>query len=263
MQSVRETIVKMKGYFVVYENEDEQFDIKCDLRPDIDDEVPEAQSILYSEVENTCNVLKALDKTSDDIKRKYFKKLLNLTQVGLVPENGAQPKMAMVALEKLKAEMLHIEGKRIKNQYMKRLGITAIILSAIVGGTMCILFHLLKNNVFSMMGYTWFGAMTGAWISYGARKFQLEFEDMSLIEKDMVEPTIRLIYIGVCSLIFELFLSCGVATITVGNITTDGIKNYEEIQILIGVLCGLVESKMGIDIYKKANSVVDIGEEKE
>ena len=68
-----------------------------------------------------------------------------------------------------------------------------------------------------MMGYTWLGAMTGAWISYGARKFQLEFEDMSLIEKDMVEPTIRLIYIGVCSLIFELFLSCGVATITVGK----------------------------------------------
>ena len=53
------------------------------------------------------------------------------------------------------------------------------------------------------------------------------------------------------------------ATITVGNITTDSIKKYEEIQILIGVLCGLVESKMGIDIYKKANSVVDIGEEKE
>ena len=113
-------IVKMKGYFVVYENEDEQFDIKCDLRPDIDDEVPEAQSILYSEVENTCNVLKALDKTSDDIKRKYFKKLLNLTQVGLVPENGAQPKMAMVALEKLKAEMLHIEGKRIKKSIYEK-----------------------------------------------------------------------------------------------------------------------------------------------
>ena len=36
-----ETIVVMKGYFVVYENEDEQFDIKCDLRPDVEDEVPE------------------------------------------------------------------------------------------------------------------------------------------------------------------------------------------------------------------------------
>lgn len=211
----------MKGYFVVYENEDEQFDIKCDLRPDVEDEVPELQSLLYSEIENTCNVLKALDNTSDEIKRKYFKKLLSLAQVGLVPENSAQPKMAMVALDKLKTEMLHIEGKRIKNRYMKRLGITAIILSAIVGCMMCLLFHLLKSNVFCMMGYTWFGAMIGAWVSYGARKFQLEFEDMSLIEKDMLEPIIRLIYIGICSLIFELFLSCGFATITVGNIKRD------------------------------------------
>ena len=154
-----ETIVVMKGYLVVYENEDEQFDIKCDLRPDVEDEVPELQSLLYSEIENTCNVLKALDNTSDEIKRKYFKKLLSLAQVGLVPENSAQPKMAMVALDKLKTEMLDIEGNRIKNRYMKRLGISAIILSAIVGCMMCLLFHLLKSNVFCMMGYTWFGAM--------------------------------------------------------------------------------------------------------
>ena len=69
-----------------------------------------------------------------------------------MPENSAQPKMAMVALDKLKTEMLHIEGKRIKNRYMKRLGITAISLSAIVGCMMCLLFHLLKSNVFCMMG---------------------------------------------------------------------------------------------------------------
>lgn len=253
----------MKGYFVVYENEDEQFDIKCDLRPDVEDNVPEEQSLLYSEVESTCNVLKALDKTSDETKRKYFKKLLNLAQVGLVPEHGAQPEMAMIALEKLKAEMLHIEGKRIKNQYMKRLGITAMILSILFGCAMGIVFCFLRNNVFCMMGYTWLGAMVGAWVSYGARKFQLEFEDMSLIEKDMLEPIIRLIYIGICSLIFELFLSCGFVTITVGNITTESIINHEEIQILMGIICGLVESKMGIDIYKKANSVIEFGEEKE
>lgn len=62
----------MKGYFVVYENEGEQFDIKCDLRPDVEDEVPESQSLLYSEIENTCNVLKALDKTSDEIKLEFL-----------------------------------------------------------------------------------------------------------------------------------------------------------------------------------------------
>ena len=65
----------MDGYFIVYENEDEPFDIKCDLRPDVIDEVPEVQSLLYSEIESTCNVLKTLDKTSDDIKRKYFSRI--------------------------------------------------------------------------------------------------------------------------------------------------------------------------------------------
>ena len=230
----------MKGYFVVYENEEEQFDIKCDLRPDIEDEVPESQSLLFSEIENTCNVLKSLDKTSDEVKRKYFKKLLSLAQVGLVPEKSAQPRMAMIALDKLKTEILHIEGKRIKNQYMKRLGIVAALLSTFVGGV-----------------------MVGAWISYGARKFQLEFEDMSIIEKDMLEPLIRLVYIGCCALIFELFLSCGIATITIGSITTESLKSSVEIQILVGVICGLVESKIGIDIYKKANSVLKIEEEKE
>ena len=108
----------MKGYFIVSENSNEKFDIKCELRPDVEDEVPEEHSRLYADVEHTCNVIKALNKTTEDVKRKYFDKLLSLAQVGLVPESGAQPEMAMISLEKLKAEMLLIEGKRIKNLYM-------------------------------------------------------------------------------------------------------------------------------------------------
>lgn len=248
----------MKGYFIVSENSNEKFDIKCELRPDIADEVPEEQSCLYADVEHTCNVIKALNKTTEDVKQKYFDKLLSLAQVGLVPENGAQPEMAMISLEKLKAEMLLIEGKRIKNQYMRRLGITASILAVMVGVITAVCFTLTKKDAFSMIGYTWLGAMAGAWISYGARKFQLTFDDMALIEKDMLEPIIRLMYIGVCALIFELFLSCGIATVTVGGITTSSLTNDIQTQILIGVMCGLVESKIGIDIYKKANSALDI-----
>ena len=76
----------------------------------------------------------------------------------------------------------------------------------------------------------------------------------------MLEPVIRLIYIGVCALIFELFLSCGIATVTVGNITTSVLSSDIQTQILIGILCGLIESKIGIDIYKKANSALDIAD---
>ena len=70
-------------------------------------------------------------------------------------------------------------------------------------------------------------------------------------------------YIGSCALIFELFLSCGIATITIGSITTESMKSNVEIQILVGVICGLVESKIEIDIYKKANSVLKIEEDGE
>lgn len=250
----------MEGYFVVSENQSEKFDIKCELRPDVKDEVPEEQSLLYADVEDTCNVIKALNKTTEDVKQKYFDKLLSLAQVGLVPECGAQPRMAMISLEKLKAEMLLVEGKRIKNQYMRRLGITATILAGIIGVITSVCYAITKMNAFSMIGYTWLGAMAGAWVSYGARKFRLAFEDMALIEKDMLEPVIRLIYIGVCALIFELFLSCGIATVTVGSITTKGLTSDIQTQILIGVLCGLIESKIGIDIYKKANSALDIAD---
>lgn len=246
----------MNGYFLVDENENEEFDIKCELRHDVDGQVPKEQSLLYAEIETTCNVIKSLDSTSDDIKRKYFNKLLSLAQVGLVPETAAQPKMSLIALEKLKMEMLHIEGKRIKNQYMKKLGIIAIVLSISIGMITVIIPKIFEDTSLSIVAYTWLGAMIGAWISFGARKFKFKFEDLSVIEKDLLEPVLRLIYIGICSLVFQLFILCGIATITIGNITTQNIKNDVEIQILIGVLCGLVESKIGIDIYKKANSVL-------
>lgn len=250
----------MDGYFVVSENIDEPFDIKCELRPNIEGDVPEIQSKLYCEVESTCNAIKALENTSEDIKRKYFNKLLSLAQVGLVPEKNAQPQMALLSLDKLKSEMLLVEGKRIKNNYMKKLGIFALVLGGVIATITAMVYNYSQNSLFSMIGYTWFGAMVGTWISFGARKFELKFEDLCCVEKDMLEPIIRLIYIGICALIFELFFICGIVSITFGNITTESIRNSSEIQMLVGVICGLVESKIGIDIYNRANSALKIQE---
>lgn len=253
----------MDGYFVVSENVEEPFDIKCELRPNIEGHVPEIQSKLYCEVESACNTIKALENTRENVKRKYFNKLLSLAQVGLVPEKNAQPQMALLSLDKLKAEMLLIEGKRIKNNYMKKLGLFALLLGCGIAGVMAIIYKYFHNSLFCMIGYTWFGAMVGTWISFGARKFELKFEDLCCVEKDMLGPVIRLIYIGVCALIFELFFVCGFVSITFGNITTESIRSSAEVQMLVGIICGLVESKIGIDIYKKANSALKIEEDDE
>ena len=65
-----------------------------------------------------------VENTDKQTKIKYFDKLLSLSQVGLVA-NPAQTETAEFALMKLKDEIVLVEGKRIKNHYMKYLGIDA------------------------------------------------------------------------------------------------------------------------------------------
>lgn len=100
------------------------------------------------------------------------------------------------------------------------------------------------------------GALTGTWVSFGARKFEIEFEDLASLEKDKMTPVIRLIYIAVASLIFALLMSVGLIDVKIGNV--DISKAFTDIKpaLVIGVLCGLVESKIGIQVYNKAVSLL-------
>lgn len=246
----------MQGYFVVSENKDEPFDIKCELHPDYAKEsIPTEQETLYTEIESTNNIIKSLHNTKDEIKSKYFNKLLSLSQAGLVGET-AQPNLASKSLIKLKDEMVLVEGQRIKNEYMKKLGLNVLISS----GEALLIYIALNwfpvTRPFAMYGLAFIGALIGTWISFGARKFSITFEQLSLLEEDMMEPWIRLLYIGVCSIVFMLFLNTQLISIGIGGITTATISNSIEIQLSIGVLCGLVESKIGINIYKKAVTIL-------
>ncbi|MEL7659907.1 hypothetical protein [Acetobacterium wieringae] len=247
----------MQGFFLVHQNDEyEKFDVKCELHPEFSKtEVPKEQQELFIEVENTNNVIKSLQNTTDAIKTKYFSKLITLAQAGLVGET-AQPALASKALEKLKEEIILIEGQRIKNDYMKKLGAKTILLCSAV-----FVLHLFLNAFSPTLPYTMYcitfiGALIGTWISFGARKFKLEFIQLSIIEEDMMTPMIRLIYIGLCSVIFLLFLNTQIIEINIGNLSTANIKDSTEIQAAIGILCGLVESKIGLNIYKKAVTIL-------
>lgn len=246
----------MKGYFLVSSNSNEKFDINCSLHPEYaKDEIPIEQEQLYVEVESANNVIKSLHNTRDEVKLKYFKKLLSLTQAGLVGET-AQPHIALKSLNKLKDEMILIEGSRIKNDYMKKLGIKSFKYSMLAGG-MYIFFQYYKPmQVLSMYCLAFIGALLGTWISFGARTFNITFEQLSLLEEDMMNPSLRLIYIGACAIIFILFLNTRLINFGVGNISTLMIRKSHEIQIVIGILCGLIESKIGIDIYQKAVNIL-------
>lgn len=186
----------MKGYYTVEPNtQDEQFDIKCSIHPDLAKEkIPEEQQGLYIEMEKTNNIIKSLNKTDNDVKGKYFRKLLSLTQVGLVGET-AQPSLAIKSLNELKNEIILIEGQRIKNRYMIDLGLGSLIFSSIAIILYLILMYYNIGEYILPYIIVWVGAMVGTWISFGARRFFIEFEQLSVLEDDMIPIYIRLVYI--------------------------------------------------------------------
>ncbi len=104
----------------------------------------------------------------------------------------------------------------------------------------------------------WIGAMVGTWISFGARRFSIEFEQLSILEDDMMYVYIRLAYIGISSIIFLLFLNSDILSIEIGKSTTTDINNNVELQLILGLLCGLVESKLGINMYNKAKRIIGV-----
>ena len=215
-------------------------------------EIPKEQKKLHINIEDTLNILRTLKYTDDKKKKNYYDKILKLSRAGLVGIS-ADPKQATETLEKVKNEILITEGIRIKNNYMKDLGIAILGIEFI-----SILVYLIPyiNNRMGMYILVWLGSMIGVWISFGARKFNIKFHQLSIIEEDFMSPFIRIIFVGICSIIFALFINTEIIMVKIGSFSTNDIKNMKELQILLGILCGLTESKLGINIHQKAKEII-------
>ncbi|HEY5556849.1 hypothetical protein [Acetobacterium sp.] len=243
-----------KGCFTITDyDRDGDFYVNCQLHKNAKEDVPEDQKLLFEEIETANTVIKSLSDTDIKKKRKYHSKLVSLAKAGLEGET-AQPKLALSALKKLEEEILMVEGQRIKNNYMINLGKIAIIISIAAFGI-----YLFVNNqfptadpVFTAGAIVWIGAMLGTWVSFGARKHIMTFKELSVIEDDRMNPLMRLIYIGICSIILYLFIKIGLFNISIGEMSAKDLLGTVPGQMLIGIVCGLTESKIGISIFEKA-----------
>lgn len=68
----------MEGHFLVCENAEEEFDISFQVNSTMDSVIPKDQQELYVKAESACNIIKALENTDKQTKKKYFDKLLSL-----------------------------------------------------------------------------------------------------------------------------------------------------------------------------------------
>ncbi|HHD2969846.1 hypothetical protein ACV3K4_04370 [Clostridium perfringens] len=245
----------MQGCFIVSKNEDIEYDIKFSKYSEhCKDGIPKIQMELYQASEEISNVIRRLIDTDKSKKDEYFDKLLSATRAGLVGET-AEPEEALKSLDILKNEMIANESGRIKNDYMTKLGKKAFVLILV---SLFIVLLINKFNIFYLNKYFFIfqGAMIGTWVSFGARKIELSFEELGRIEVDSLRPLIRLIFIGICSIIVYLFISCGIVSFEIGGFSSDNFTNSIEAQYLLGIICGLLEYKIAINIYNKATNIM-------
>jgi hypothetical protein len=192
----------------------------------------------------------------------YQSKLLGIAQVGL--QTPADPAVATAALDSLELGLLALEGPRVKNGYMKVLGMWAIgfAFAAAVIYFMSRWFvphdWLLYavRNVFVL----WVGTMIGTWLSFGIRRAILTLKDLSNLESDMVEPAIRLIFTGLIAETIGLIFICAMVNVDVGGLHSADLLNHGSRALLIGILLGVSEQALPGTLTRRASQFVsDIG----
>lgn len=255
-----------KGAYLVHQNPDNNKDIVFSVKPDYQNKVPEIQQKLHLEIEKTLVVLEMLFEKDEKSFGLYFNQLLSLAQAGLVGDN-AQPTIAINALQQFKKEIVDKKSGEVKNNYFKILGLKALklgIIPLIVGLVIIILYYyfptrpeLGKLYVFSNFLFIWSSCMLGVWLSFGARKTILTFEDLNILEEDRLEPIMRLLFAGSITMIFSLLFFTEAMTIELGNISTKSIADNTIVAIIFGTLLGLSEQVLGKKITKKAASIFD------
>ncbi|ELC8418778.1 hypothetical protein M3X99_01000 [Clostridium perfringens] len=244
----------MQGCFEVIRNSNCEYDIECRVIVAYsEDGIPEEQNKLYCEVERTTSIIKSLKFTDKIKKDEYFEKLLTLTQIGLTGP-AAQPELAINSLYLLKEDIVNCESGRIKNKYMIDLGKYGLVLIGISSIILLILKYFSLEQVNKYI-YTFDGSVIGAWISFGARKIELKFEELAFIEKDKLNPIIRLIFVGISSMILLLFIDSEIIKFQIGSITNNQITSSIKLQVLVGVIAGLIEYKLAINLFNKANTM--------
>jgi len=252
-----------KGAFVVFRDKENPRDINFQLASSDISSVPEEQQNLKTEIEKVLIVLRTLFPENENERfEEYFRPLLSLAQAGLVSDNP-QTRLSAHTLTELKNEIVVREGGRVKNKYMKRLGLNAILIGCPLLIVALILNWLAPQlQIYKNFSLLWFGCMAGVWLSFGARKVCFRFEDLHIPEEDRLEPFVRLCFAGIITIIFGLMFSTGAVEVKVGGILLADFTNNSQIALLLGMVLGFSETVLPSILASKTSAFLRMEQSK-
>lgn len=218
-----------------------------DIRPA---QVPAEQMTLQAAIFDTLLTLKVIfperkDGKPDENFAEYRPRLIDIARLGL---SGpvAFPELATRSLDALRAEIVAREAGRVKNGYMGKLGRRALggaVLALAVFG--CFEADLLPDpHKYRYFAILWAGCMLGTWLSFGARRVLLRFEDLGRLEADRLNPAMRLLFSGFLTMVLGLVFTTGMVNVGIGKLLTDNITSQLPVALLVGIFCGLSEQAL-------------------
>jgi hypothetical protein len=241
------------------------FDVTGNVHP-----VPADQTKLKGDVESSLTVLQLIfpDKNWQPKGKKkgvtqrrfeeYRTKLIGAAQVGL--QTPADPATGQQSLQALQDEILAREGPRVKNGYMKLLGMWALGFAVAAA----VAYLVLRNNPsFSKLLFSyrnllvvWTGTMIGTWLSFGIRRVTPTFKDLGNLEADLVEPAVRLVFTGLIAVTLSLVFICGMVKVDIGGLQTSHLLELGSRALLIGILMGVSEQALPSTLTRRAAQFV-------
>jgi len=242
----------MAGAFRVYQDPKNDRDIFFEVQAA---EVPREQLELRDQVASALSVVRIIapDKTRFE---EYYRSLLSLAQAGLVGPT-ANPDLSMRALAEFKLDVTAREAGRIKNQYMKNLGMWALLVCLILLAIRAGLRRCFGDGTFieNLLVFE-MGTMAGVWLSFGTRKPIISFDSLHILEEDRLEPIVRLLFAGLLALIIALGFYLKVATVKLGDLTTDQLASSPWVACFLGLLSGVGEKALSTKVTKQAAALL-------
>jgi hypothetical protein len=189
---------------------------------------------------------------------EYFTKLAGVAEIGL---QGPHTNLAKLGLDQLRAEFTAQQAGRIKNIYVRSLGAAAVAAAA----PLLLLYAFIIQYV--RIGW-WYdhkafliaaaGAAIGTWLSFSVRRVNLSFSDLGILEEDLLDPSVRIIFVIALTLTACLLFWTGVMNIQIGDLKTDatGFMGRGSVAMLVGVLFGISERALATAISGRATAFV-------
>ena len=197
------------------------------------------------------------------LRADYVRKLFGIARVGLV---GPNVELANLALERLRDEFVAHEAGRIKNAYVRSLGFAAVFAAALLFG----MYAMIEYSVFLTSRF-WAdhkvfllaagGSAIGTWLSFSIRRVTLPFDQLAVLEEDLLDPSVRVIFVVLLTIMVCLLFWTGAINLEIGELKTklrnsDGNLPIGAIALLIGLFCGIAERALATAISGRAAAFV-------